>query len=91
MGSANAEAMREFFETGSEPEYFCTFTRTMDAGNGNVRIFCYAERYKGQFHLLYTCVIPSPKLAGMGRRAVEASQTAADTNFAGWSLDETMQ
>lgn len=88
MATAKLPAQnREFIETGREPEYFCTFTRTEPAGNGNVRIFCYAERHKDQFHLLYTVIVPAQALAGMGRRAMEASSEAH--NLATWDPEVT--
>ncbi len=78
---------REFFETGREPEYFVTFTKTEPAGNGNVRVFCYSERHPGEFHLLYTAICPAAKLAVMGRRAIAASTEEID--IAQWRDDPT--
>lgn len=89
MASAKPQQDREFFETGREPEYFCTFTKIEPAGHGNTRIFCYAEKHPGEFHLVYTVVIPAESLAGMGRRAMEAS--ADIHNLSQWTEDMTEQ
>ncbi len=76
MGSINSATEPIYIETGMEPEFFMTHSRTEDAGNGNVRIFCYCERRRGQFILLYTVVVPAVKLAGIARRGLGASNLA---------------
>ncbi len=73
MGSANPAMEPVYLETGLEPEFFFTHSRTEDAGNGNVRVFCYVEKRKGQFVLLYTAVIPAVRLATIARRGMSAS------------------
>ena len=66
----------QYFETGSEPEYFVTHTRVEAASAGNVRVFCYAERRKGEFHLLYSVVIPNKEMAEIARRGLMAAVDA---------------
>lgn len=85
MASTKPAAERQYVETGGEPEYFCTHTRAETAGNGNVRVFCYAEKRRNEFHLLYTVVIPSRSLAEIARRGLAASADAH--NLAEWESD----
>ena len=66
----------EYFETGSEPEFFVTHTKIESAGGGNLRIFCYVERHKGQLHLLYTAIVPPKALAMMARTSMSAAAEA---------------
>jgi hypothetical protein len=82
MASGKPQPSREFFETGSEPEFFVTFHKWEPAGGGNVRCFAYAERRPGQFHLLYTTIMP---MADMGQSARRALHAIADAhNIAQW-------
>ena len=87
MGSVVARPDREFHENGSEPEFFVSYTRVEAAAPGLVRIFCYAERRKGQFHLVYTALVPSAALAIIGRKSVEVSTEAR--NLETWETDTT--
>jgi hypothetical protein len=80
---------RQFVETGAEPEFFVNHTRIEVAAGGNVRIFCYSERHKGEFHLLYIAVVPAKELAEMSRRSLAASSDAR--NLEQWGDDETKQ
>lgn len=80
---------RNFIETGTEPEFFVTHTRTEAASGGNVRIFCYSERHKGEFQLLYIAVVPAKELAEIARRGLAASSDAS--NLEQWGDDSTRQ
>jgi hypothetical protein len=63
----------EYFETGGEPEYFVTHTRTEQASEGNVRIFHYAKRGERNLHLLFTTIVPIKELVGFARLELAAA------------------
>jgi hypothetical protein len=74
---------RNYIETGAEPEFFVTHTRTEAASGGNVRIFCYSERHKNEFQLLYIAVVPAKELAEIARRGLAASVGCPESRTVG--------
>ena len=82
MGSSKPEPEWEYFETGSEPEFFVTHTKIEPAEGGNLRVFCYVKRHTNRLHLLYTVIVPPADLATMARKSLSAASDAH--NLAMW-------
>lgn len=77
MGTKDPAPIREYVELGTEPEYFVTEMRAELMDGGNVRVFGYNLR-NGQYHLLYTVVVPLKNLARMGRQLAQVQAEAQD-------------
>lgn len=90
MGSlAKPELVREYFETGTEPEFFVTEIRLEDAGAGNVRVFAYNLKHQRDAHLLFTVIVPIQDIIKMGRQAMDAGTGAFNALML--SPDQTRQ
>lgn len=75
MAFSKPKPVREYIETGSEPEYYVMETRYEAIGNGNVRRYAYVLR-NNEFHLIHTEIIPAEALIEMGRKAMQISAEA---------------
>lgn len=80
--SRQPEPTWEYFETGSEPEYFVTHTRLEVVQGGNIRIYCYVKRHD-RMHLLYTAIVPPSDLAEMARKSMQVAAEAHNSSL--WS------